>query len=112
MTDPHSPGRDYKPKSDRSIFADLLATSHAIKHALAPVDARPSFVTKLREDINANVEHARTRLIRHQQRRDKIRWATIGAGLAVYTVGFSVIMIRLVRWGLSRFRKPTHSSGS
>ena len=112
MPDPSSSHRELSPKVDRSLFADLLATSHAIKRVLSPVDVRPSFVSKLREELNANVENARAAFVHRQRRRDKIKWTAIGAGLAVYSVGMSVDLIRLLQWGFSRMRKSTPSPRS
>ena len=112
MGESSSPNRELSPKPDSSLFADLLATSHAIKRVLSPVDVRPSFVSKLREELNANVENARAAFVRRQRRRDKIKWTAIGAGLAVYSVGVSVVIIWLIRWGLSRMRKSTPSPRS
>jgi hypothetical protein len=99
-------------KAKRSLFADLLATSHAIKRALAPVDVRPSFVSRLADELNANVENARATFVRRQQRREKMKWTVIGAGLAFYSFGLSVVIIRIVRWGLSRMRKSSPTDGS
>ncbi len=99
-------------KPNRTVFADLLATSHAIKRALPPAYLRPTFVSKLREELNANVEHARAAFVHRKRRHDIIRWTAIGAGLAVYSLGVSVILIRMVRWGLSRMRKSSSSPGS
>ena len=112
MPDPSSSHRELNPKVDGSLFADLLATSHAIKRVLSPVDVRPSFVSKLREELNANVENARAAFVHRQRRRDKVKWTAIGAGIAVYSVGVSVVFIWLVRWGLSRMRKSTPSARS
>ncbi|MCH2540388.1 MAG: hypothetical protein MK000_08610 [Anaerolineales bacterium] len=93
------------PKQVRPLFPDLLATSHAIKRALSPVNARPSFVTKLREELNSNVEATRYAFIQKQRQRDKIRWTALGAGIAVYSVGITVVIIRIVRWWIDRIRK-------
>ena len=107
MTDHPPSRRDIRQKHNGSLFADLLSTSHAIKRALSPVDLRPSFVSKLRKEIDANVEETRGIVVRRQMRRAKIKWTAIGAGLAVYSVGLSLVFIRLVRWVLSRMRKST-----
>jgi len=107
MTDHPPSRRDNRQKHKGSLFTDLLSTSHAIKRALSPVDLRPSFVSKLRKEINANVEEARGTVIRRKIRRAKIKWAAIGAGLAVYSVGLSLVFIRLFRWVLIRIRKST-----
>mgnify|MGYP001370695483 CR=1 FL=1 len=107
MTDHPPSRRDIRQKHDGSLFADLLSTSHAIKHALSPVDLRPSFVSKLRDELNANVEEARGIFVRRQTRRTKIKWTAIGAGLAVYSVGLSLVFIRLARWVLGRLRNST-----
>ena len=89
----------------QALFPDLLATSHAIKRALSPVNARPSFVTKLREELNSNVEATRYAFIQKQRQRDKIRWTALGAGIAVYSVGITLVIIRVVRWWIDRIRK-------
>jgi hypothetical protein len=112
MDESPSARRELSPKADRSLFADLLATSHAIKRVLSPVDLRPSFVSKLREELNGNVENARAAFVHRQRRRDKIKWTAIGAGLAVYSVGVSVVIVWLIRWGLSRMRKSAPSPRS
>lgn len=112
MADPSSSTTNRLPKAKRSVFVDLLATSHAIRRALPPANLRPSFVSKLREELNANVEHARAAFVHRQRRRDIIRWTAIGAGLAVYSLGVSVVLIRMVRWGLTRIRKSSPSPGS
>ena len=93
------------PKQARPLFPDLLATSHAIKRALSPVNARPSFVTKLRDELNSNVEATRYAFIQKQRQRDKIKWTALGAGIAVYSVGITVVIIRVVRWWIDRIRK-------
>ena len=93
------------PKQVRPLFPDLLATSHAIKRALSPVNARPSFVTKLRDELNSNVEATRYAFIQKQRQRDKIKWTALGAGIAVYSVGITVVIIRVVRWWIDRIRK-------
>jgi hypothetical protein len=99
-------------KAKRSLFADLLATSHAIKRVLAPVDVRPSFVSRLADELNANVENARAALVRRQQRYERVKWTVIGAGLMFYSLTLGVVLIRIVRWALSRMRQssPTHGS--
>ncbi len=99
-------------KAKRSLFVDLLATSHAIKRALAPVDVRPSFVSRLADELNANVENARAAFGRRQQRREKMKWTVIGAGLAFYSFGLGVVLIRIVLRGLSRMRKSSPANGS
>ena len=99
-------------KAKRSLFADLLATSHAIKRVLAPVDVRPSFVSRLADELNANVENARAAFGRRQQRREKMKWTVIGAGLAFYSFGLGVVLIRIVLRGLSRMRKSSPANGS
>ncbi|HJO33776.1 MAG: hypothetical protein QF376_02150 [Anaerolineales bacterium] len=99
-------------KAKRSLFVDLLATSHAVKHALPPVDMRPSFVSRLADELNANVANARAAFVRRQQRREKMRWTVIGAGLAFYFFGLGVALIRIMRWGLSRTRKSSPTNGS
>ena len=93
------------PNQRRPLFTDLLATSHAIKRALSPVNARPSFVTKLREELNSNVEATRSAFVQKQRQRDKIRWTALGAGIAVYSVGITVVIVRIVRWWIYRIRK-------
>ena len=107
MADPISPDCNRSKEDDRSLFAELLSTSHAIKRALAPVNVRPSFVSKLRAELNANAENVRAAFLRRQRHRDKIRWTAIGAGLAIYILGVGVVFIRLVQWRSSRMRKPT-----
>ena len=104
--------KDRTSKAKRSPFADLLATSHAIKRALAPVDVRPSFVSRLADELNANVENARAALVRRQQRHERVKWTVIGAGLMFYSLTLGVVLIRIVRWALSRMRQssPTHGS--
>ena len=99
-------------KAKRSLFVDLLATSHAVKHALPPVDMRPSFVSRLADELNANVENARAALVRRQQRHERVKWTVIGAGLMFYSLTLGVVLIRIVRWALSRMRQssPTHGS--
>ena len=109
MSDQNPSRHANNPKHARSLFADLLSTSHAIKRALSPVDVRPSFVTKLREELNSNVESARVTLLNRQRRHATIKRTAIGAGLAVYSITLSLVLIRLVR-GLGRFRKSTHST--
>lgn len=104
MTDPSRSTPNDKPKPERSIFEDLLSTSHAIKRALSPVDIRPSFLGKLRNELHENVEHARASVIMQRRRREKIRWTAIGAGITVYALGISVVLLRLLRWCLTRFR--------
>lgn len=96
---------DRPPKPTRPLFIDLLSTSHAIKRALSPVNARPSFVTKLREELNSNVEKTRYAFVQKQRRRDKIKWTALGAGIAVYSLGITVVIVRIVRWCLERIRK-------
>lgn len=105
MNKPLDKNLDPQSKQARPLFADLLATSHAIKRALSPVNARPSFVTKLREELNSNVEKTRYAFAQKQRQRDKIKWTALGAGIAVYSVGITVVIVRIVRWCLDRIRK-------
>ena len=110
MSDPFPSRHANNPKHERPRFLDLLSTSHAIKRALSPVDVRPSFVTKLREELNSNVESARATLSNRQKRRATMKRTAIGAGLAVYSITLSLVLIRLVRWIFGRFRNSTPST--
>ena len=111
MNSPSDKHIDPSAKAEHPPFIDLLATSHAIKRALSPVNARPSFVTKLRDELNSNVERTRYAFVRRQRQRDKIKWTALGAGLAVYSVGITVVIIRIARWWFARFRKSGTSTG-
>ena len=112
MTNPIPSDHSQGKQEDRSLFADLLSTSHAIKRALAPVNVRPSFVSKLRDELNANAENVRSAFLRRQRHRDKVKWTAIGAGIAIYVLGVGVVFIRLMQWGTSRIRKSTTSPDS
>ena len=87
---------------EKGSLSQLLQMSHALKHTLEPVKARPSFVKQLQGQLISNVEHARLIVQRRRETRRQLKWTAIGAGGAIYLVTLGIILARITRWGLNR----------
>ena len=101
----HKQNPDQKSKSQEdkhSYLKDLLKTSRAIKTVLEPLNPRQSFISELAERLDSNVDHARDTMQNIERRKQKIKWAAIGAGVGVYCLSMSIVFIKLITWLLKR----------
>ena len=90
--------------SEQSVFLQLLEVSHALKHALEPIEARQSFVDQLHNELRSNVENARQTFRNRRARQRHMKWTIIGASSIVYIVSMAIMLSRLSRWVLQRLR--------
>ena len=62
---------------------------------------------RLRNQLDANVDHARQVKENYAQRKKRLRWTAYGIGGAAYALGLAVAVIRTTRWLLGKRRRTT-----
>ena len=101
----HRSNSDKDTKSDQnkqSSLRDLLKTSRAIKRVLEPLIPRKSFVSKLADSLDSNVDLARGTMQNIEHRKQRVKWTAIGAGVGIYSLSLSVVFIKLMKWLLNK----------
>ena len=85
-----------------SSLKDLLNTSHAVKRVLEPQSPRQSFIDELAENLDSNVEHARETMQIIEDRKQRVKWTAIGAGVGIYTISIGIVFAKFIKWILQR----------
>lgn len=121
MTDTHTSetaADETPPRNDKeaarkqdTLFSEFLAVSHQLRDAFEPVEPSPAFVSQLRQQLHANVDHARDVFRRHARRRKRLKWTALGVGAAAYMIGLGIVLIRAGRRLVAR-RQRTPSAGA
>ena len=94
------------PETD-TLFSDLFQVSHQLRDAFEPVSPTEDFVSRVRNQLEANVDHARQVKVNYAKRQKRVRWAAYGLGGAAYAFGLAVVVIRTTRWLMGKRRAST-----
>ena len=94
------------PETD-SLFSDLFQVSHQLRDVFEPVNPTADFVSRVRIQLDANVDHARQVKADYAKRRKRVRWAAYSIGGAAYALGLAVVVMRTSRWLMRKRRTST-----